>query len=64
MHVCALFYWPAGVEAFHIDRAECISEDNSIKHRTEDGRIEVHRDFLRKGKMTIGVTSGASTPDK
>lgn len=53
-----------GVEAFHIDRAECISEDNSIKHRTEDGRIEVHRDFLRKGKMTIGVTSGASTPDK
>jgi 4-hydroxy-3-methylbut-2-enyl diphosphate reductase len=52
------------VEAFHIDRAECISADNTIRHRAEDGRIVVRSNFLRAGPMTIGLTSGASTPDR
>lgn len=53
-----------GVESYHIDRSERIRPDNSIEHRESDGRILVHSGFLRKGPMTIGVTSGASTPDK
>jgi 4-hydroxy-3-methylbut-2-enyl diphosphate reductase len=52
------------VDAFHIDRAECIGADNTIRHRAEDGRIVVHNNFLRAGPMTIGLTSGASTPDR
>ena len=38
--------------------------DNSIEHRETDGTIKVHQNFLKKGPITIGVTSGASTPDK
>ena len=53
-----------GVRSFHIDRAERISAENTIEHRTVDGDITVQKDFLPKGKVTIGVTSGASTPDK
>jgi 4-hydroxy-3-methylbut-2-enyl diphosphate reductase len=52
------------VDSFHIDRAERINADNTIEHRTVDGDIVVQKDFLPKGKITIGVTSGASTPDK
>lgn len=55
----------AHVESFHIDRAERIRPDNSIEHRLTDGTIVVTTNFLKPGKpLTIGVTSGASTPDK
>ncbi|KAJ1428512.1 4-hydroxy-3-methylbut-2-enyl diphosphate reductase [Ochromonadaceae sp. CCMP2298] len=53
-----------GVEAFHINRPECITEENKVSHRLDNGDIVVHENFLKKGPMTIGVTSGASTPDK
>lgn len=53
----------AGVTSYHIDRAECISAEGSIKHREIDGSIVVTPDFLPAGPLTIGVTSGASTPD-
>lgn len=53
-----------GVESYHIDRAERIRPDNSIEHRESDGSVHVHPAFLKKGPITIGVTSGASTPDK
>jgi 4-hydroxy-3-methylbut-2-en-1-yl diphosphate reductase len=52
------------VPAYHIDRAERIRPDNTIEHREENGHIIIKKDFLKKGPMTIGVTSGASTPDK
>jgi 4-hydroxy-3-methylbut-2-en-1-yl diphosphate reductase len=29
----------AGIRSFHINRAECISADNTITHRTVDGEI-------------------------
>ena len=53
-----------GVESYHIARAENINPDNSIHHRLTDGSYETAKGFLKKGPMTIGVTSGASTPDK
>jgi 4-hydroxy-3-methylbut-2-enyl diphosphate reductase len=52
------------VESYHIDREERIFADNSIEHRTVDGKVEIKKNFLKKGPITIGVTSGASTPDK
>jgi len=52
------------VESFHIDRAERIAANNAIEHRLTNGDVVVTEGFLKKGPMTIGVTSGASTPDK
>jgi 4-hydroxy-3-methylbut-2-enyl diphosphate reductase len=54
----------AHIESYHIDRADRIRADNSIEHRLVDGTVTVAKNFLKKGKVTIGVTSGASTPDK
>ena len=51
------------IPSFHIDRAERIKPDGSIEHREIDGSIVVTPNFLPAGPLTIGVTSGASTPD-
>jgi 4-hydroxy-3-methylbut-2-enyl diphosphate reductase len=53
-----------GIPAYHIDRAEKISADNTLTHREHDGSIVTVQNFLKKGPLKIGVTSGASTPDK
>lgn len=53
-----------GIPAYHIDKAGCIGADNSITYRDVDGTIKVQKNFLALDRpMTIGVTSGASTPD-
>jgi 4-hydroxy-3-methylbut-2-en-1-yl diphosphate reductase len=55
----------AGVRSFHIDRVECISADNTITHRTTSGEIVTEPFLLNLDKeIVMGVTSGASTPDK
>lgn len=68
-----------GVPSYHINSAECITAENSIRHRKVDGEIvEKQIPFLTesmlwtededgkklKKPLRIGVTSGASTPDK
>lgn len=68
-----------GVKSYHINEAACISAENTIRHRTVDGTIvEDDTPFLEDsmlwtedeaGKkvekvLKVGVTSGASTPDK
>jgi 4-hydroxy-3-methylbut-2-enyl diphosphate reductase len=53
-----------GVLNYHIDRADRISSGNSIEHRLLDGSIEKTDLFLKKGPITVGITSGASTPDR
>ncbi|KAL1519545.1 hypothetical protein AB1Y20_023060 [Prymnesium parvum] len=54
----------AGLTGYHVNVAGCIRADNSIEHRTVDGRIEVQENFLPLDRPArIGVTSGASTPD-
>lgn len=55
----------AGVRSFHINRAECITAENTITHRTMAGEI-VTEPFLQDldKEIVMGVTSGASTPDK
>jgi len=53
-----------GKVAYHINKASCIKEDNTITHRNVDGTVETTTDFLPLDRaITIGVTSGASTPD-
>ena len=52
-----------GLTAYQIDGADRIRPDNSIEHRLMSGEVVVTKDWLPKGKVTIGITSGASTPD-
>ena len=56
-----------GVRSFHINRAECISADNTITHRLMDGSIVTEKFLLKEGEdskeVRMGITSGASTPD-
>ena len=52
-----------GKTGYHVAVADNIKEDGSIEHRQLDGSITVTKNFL-KGVKTIGLTSGASTPDK
>jgi 4-hydroxy-3-methylbut-2-en-1-yl diphosphate reductase len=55
----------ADVRSFHIDRAERIGADNTITHRNMAGEIVTEPFILELDKeIVMGVTSGASTPDK
>lgn len=52
------------VRSFHINRPECITADNQITHRLENGEIVTEPFILDLEKeISMGVTSGASTPD-
>jgi 4-hydroxy-3-methylbut-2-enyl diphosphate reductase len=54
-----------GVRSFHINRAACIGADNTITHRTVEGKIVTEPFLLETDKdVVMGVTSGASTPDR
>ena len=55
----------AGIRSFHINKADCIGADNTITHRTMKGDIVTEK-FLEdmEKEVVLGVTSGASTPDK
>lgn len=54
----------AGVRSFHINKADCISADNTITHRKMDGEIVTEQLILDMDKqINLGITAGASTPD-
>jgi len=50
--------------SYHIDSSDRIKDDNTVEHKPLDKNIEVQDNWLPDGKITVGVTSGASTPDK
>jgi len=53
------------IDSFHIDTPDRISvENNSICHKPLESELVLKKDFLPKGEITVGITSGASTPDK
>ncbi len=53
-----------GIRSFHIDTPERIGEDNTINHKPLDKDLIIEKDFLPAGKVNVGITSGASTPDR
>lgn len=54
-----------GLKSFHIDGPDCLGPGTRIRHKaTHSEAIKETEDFLPKGQVTIGVTSGASTPDQ
>ncbi|MGB3670992.1 MAG: 4-hydroxy-3-methylbut-2-enyl diphosphate reductase [Phormidesmis sp.] len=53
------------IPSFHIDSAARIGPGNTIKHKPLDTKsLSTEANWLPTGKVSVGVTSGASTPDK
>lgn len=53
-----------GIPSYHIDSVARIITGDSIEHRQLNGELEITENWLPDGEITVGVTSGASTPDK
>ncbi|MBF2029397.1 MAG: 4-hydroxy-3-methylbut-2-enyl diphosphate reductase [Oscillatoriales cyanobacterium C42_A2020_001] len=53
-----------GIPSYHIDSATRIKPSNRVEHKPLHRDLEVTENWLPAGPLTIGVTSGASTPDK
>jgi len=53
------------VTTYHIEDAACIEEDGSIRYRPVGAHASEERRerWLSDGKLTIGITAGASTPN-
>ncbi len=52
------------VPSYHIDCAERMKSIDSIEHRQLDGSVTITENWLPEGEIIVGITSGASTPDK
>ncbi|MCC5620155.1 4-hydroxy-3-methylbut-2-enyl diphosphate reductase [Nostoc sp. CHAB 5715] len=53
-----------GIPSYHIDSAERISLENRIEHKPLHEDLKVTENWLPDGSIVVGVTSGASTPNK
>jgi 4-hydroxy-3-methylbut-2-en-1-yl diphosphate reductase len=52
------------IPSYHIDSDIRILADNQIEHKPLSKELEITKDWLPAGKIVVGVTSGASTPDQ
>ena len=52
------------IPSYHIDGPARIGPGNRIEHKKLHGDLTVTADWLPEGHITVGVTSGASTPDR
>lgn len=52
------------IPSYHIDSSERILSGNRIEHKPLSKELEIAENWLPEGVITVGVTSGASTPDK
>jgi 4-hydroxy-3-methylbut-2-en-1-yl diphosphate reductase len=52
------------IPSYHIDRSDRIGPGNQIEHKPLGKELEIAEHWLPQGKVIVGVTSGASTPDR
>jgi 4-hydroxy-3-methylbut-2-enyl diphosphate reductase len=52
------------IPSYHIDSAERIGPGNQVEHKPLGGELELAKPWLPAGPIVVGITSGASTPDK
>jgi 4-hydroxy-3-methylbut-2-enyl diphosphate reductase len=50
--------------SYHIDSVARIKSRSAIEHRQLNGELVTTENWLPAGEIVVGVTSGASTPDK
>ena len=53
-----------GIPSYHIDSPQRILSGESMEHKPLGKEVEVATNWLPPGKIKVGVTSGASTPDR
>ncbi len=53
-----------GIPSYHIDSATRIGPGNQVEHKPLGRDLEVTENWLPSGEIVVGITSGASTPDK
>ncbi len=53
-----------GIPSYHIDSADRIGPGNQVEHKPLNHPLTVDECWLPPGPLSIGVTSGASTPDR
>jgi 4-hydroxy-3-methylbut-2-enyl diphosphate reductase len=53
-----------GIRSFHIDTPERIGPGNQITHKPLGHDLACEKPFLPEGPIRVGITSGASTPDR
>jgi 4-hydroxy-3-methylbut-2-en-1-yl diphosphate reductase len=52
------------IPSYHIDSSDRIGPGNRVEHKPLHRDLEVEQNWLPDGPLVVGVTSGASTPDK
>ena len=52
------------IPSYHIDSATRIGPGNRVEHKPLGCDLEVTENWLPSGEIVVGITSGASTPDK
>ncbi len=52
------------IPSYHIDCVERILSRDRLEHKPLEREITVAENWLPEGEITVGITSGASTPDK
>ncbi len=53
-----------GIPSYHIDSSDRIGPGNCIEHKPLGAALTLMENWLPDGEITVGITSGASTPDK
>lgn len=52
------------IPSYHIDSGDRIGPGNRVEHKPLNQELEVTENWLPEGAIAVGITSGASTPDK
>lgn len=53
-----------GIASYYIDSAERIGPGNQVEHKPLDQPLTRQTNWLPEGTIEVGITSGASTPDR
>lgn len=53
-----------GIPSYHIDSADRVGPGNRIEHKPLHQDLQVQENWLPDGEIVVGITSGASTPDR